>query len=195
MFPHWFQIAITIVGICISRTGTIKYIKDIISGQTKPHIYTWIIRFITQSIGVLWMWQWGGWTWVRWPIIGLIGLSIVIILSIKYWTRDITIFDKILLGWWLISVILWWLTDNPLWSVILVSWIDMIWYIPSFRKTWHSPHSETLISWVWYCIANTCVILALAEYNLLTLLYISMILLCNLCMVLIIVSRRKIITN
>lgn len=192
MFPHRFQITITIIGICISRTGTIKYIKDIIWGGTKPHIYTWVLRFITQSIGVLGMRQWGGGLWVRWPTIGLIGLGIVIGLSIKHWTKNITTFDTTLLVWWLLAVCLWWLTNNPLWSVILVSLIDTIWYIPSFRKTFLDPHSETLISWIWYCIANICVIFALAEYNLLTLLYIGMILLCNLCMVMIIVSRRKI---
>ena len=192
MIPDWLKILITIAGICISRTWTALYIKDIVWGKTKPHIYTWIIWFITQSIGVLWMWQWGGGIWVRWPAVGLLGLGIVIFLSIKYGTKDITTLDTSLLIWWLVAVWVYYLTNNPLRSLTIVSMVDIIWYMPSMRKTRKTPHSETLISWIGYCIANMCVILALAEYNINTLLYIGSILCCNTIMITIIILRRRI---
>jgi len=193
MIPHEIKIALMMVGIGISRIWTIKYIKDILAHKTKPHIYTWIIWFITQSIGVAGMWVGGGGVWSRWPTIGLFGLTVVIILSIKHGTKDITKLDMWMLIWWVIALWLWWMVDNPLWAVILVSCIDTIWYIPSFRKTFVDPQSETLMSWIGYCISNIFIILSLAEYNLLTTLYISIALVCNIVMVIIIISRRSIL--
>jgi hypothetical protein len=191
MIPEWIKIALVVMGICISRAGTIKYIKDIIAHKTKPHIYTRIIWFITQTIGILGIYKSGWWMGAWWPAIWLIGLSIVIALSFRHGTKDITAFDTALLVWWIIAIGLWFLIDNPIWSLIVVSCIDIVWYIPTIRKTRNDPYSETLIAWIGYCIANLCNIFALSTYNFNTLVYVGSIFASNLLMTTLILSKRR----
>lgn len=182
---------ITIVGIIISLFGTINYIRSILANNTKPHIYTWIVWLITQSIAVAGMWVWGGSVWSRWPTIGLVGITVVVVLSIKYWTKDITKSDTWSLLGCFIAMGLRLLVQNPLRSVISVTIIDVLWYIPSMRKTFINPQSETLLSWIISCVCNLLTILSFVEYNVLTLLYICVIFCCSMSMVWIIVLRRR----
>lgn len=68
--------------------------------------------------------------------------------------------------------------------------IDFLGYIPSFRKTFKTPWSETMSTWMLAALSNIFAIVALQEYNALTLTYIITITLANLFMFLICLLRR-----
>jgi len=75
----------------------------------------------------------------------------------------------------------------------MVSVIDVIGYVPSFRKSYQEPWSETLISWILFSASNIFAILALKEYNLLTVTYLAAITSANIALFLICFFRRKFI--
>ncbi|MBI4117778.1 MAG: hypothetical protein HY453_01715 [Parcubacteria group bacterium] len=157
---------------------------------TKPHAYTWLIWSITQGTATIALWYGGG----GWGSLSLIFSTLLVMgvffFSLRKGSRDITFFDTILLGIALLAILVWWQLKNPVLAVIMVSGIDLVGYIPSYRKSFYDPDSETLSSWFGFTVANMFSIAALNEYNFLTLSYIVAISMANLVMIGICLLRR-----
>jgi hypothetical protein len=131
-------------------------------------------------VGVLWVWG-----------VGTLLCLITLLFSLKYGTRNITKFDTFLLIAALFTIIYWLTIKDPLWAVVLVSIIDLIAFIPTYRKTYQEPHTETLSSYILDVISNLFAIIAIASYSIASTLYISSLVFTNFVLVLIIIFRRK----
>ena len=77
----------------------------------------------------------------------------------------------------------------------MVSAIDAIGYIPTIRKSFNNPWSETISFWAIMAIVDLLAIIANAEYNLLTVAYLATIFVANIAVVLVCIYRRKIVKN
>lgn len=169
----------------------LPYLRDIFRKKTKPHAYTWLIWTITQGAAVAGLWYGhGGWGTFALMIEATFVL-VVFLLSLKYGTRNITKGDTIILIAALLAIIVWWQLHNPLLAIAMISIIDFLGYLPSFRKTFEEPWTETAISWVVFSLANILNILALSQYNFLTLAYLITITTANLILFAICLIRRR----
>lgn len=147
------------------------YIIDIFRGNTKPHTYTWLIWTIVTLIAFLGQWVSGAGAG-SWPTAVSAAVCIfVLVLSLKYGTTDITNFDTVCLALSLLSIIPWALTNNILLSVILASFTDVIGFLPTMRKTWHAPESESLGSMYFDAVKHGLSIASLQSYSVITWLY------------------------
>ena len=185
------KIILTVIATAIGVVAFFPYLRDTFSLKTKPHAYTWLIWAITQGTAVFGIWYGGGGWGALNLTIGTLFVIVVFLFSIKYGTKNITKSDMAILVAALSAIIIWWRLDQPLISVIMVSMIDVIGYIPSFRKSYQEPWSETLISWILFSASNTFAILALEEYNLLTVTYLAAITSANIALFLLCFFRRK----
>lgn len=155
----------------LATGSTYLYVRDIFRGNTKPHIYTWIIWTILTLIGFLGQLL-GGAGPGAWAT-GVTSLFCVLILMLafKYGTPDINNFDKLCLILALISIIPWLLTKNAVLSVILATLTDVIGFLPTMRKTWHAPKSESLGSMYLDALKHGLSIASIQRYSLLTWFY------------------------
>ena len=71
----------------------------------------------------------------------------------------------------LLSIPLWLVVKQPVLSIILLSSIDMLGFLPTIRKSWKDPYSETLSLYVITTVRHSFSILGLVEYNIVTLLF------------------------
>lgn len=169
------------------------YIRDILKKTTKPHAYTWLIWAITQGTAVAGLlYGGGGWGGLL-LVVGTISVFIVFLLSLKYGTKNITKSDTAILISAFLAIIVWWQLNQPLLSVLMVTAIDLLGYIPTFRKTFEEPWTETPSSWTIFSIGNVLSIFALNEYNLLTMTYLVLVTIANIAVLAICLTRRKII--
>ena len=169
----------------------IPYFIDIFKKKTKPHAYTWLIWTITQSIATAGLiYGRGGWGSLE-LIIGTFFVFVIFLISLKYGTRNITKSDTIVLVVVLLAIVVWLQMHNPLLAVFMISAIDFLGYVPSFRKSFQEPWTETIMSWIIFSIGNIFVILSLNAYNLLTLTYVITITIANLILIAICLIRRK----
>lgn len=186
-----FSIIATVIGV----VAFLSYFRDIFLLKTKPHVYTWLIWSITQGTGVLGI-LYGGGSWGALNLaVGTIFVVFIFLFSLKYGTKNITMSDTVILIAALCAILVWWQLHQPLISVIMVSVIDVIGYVPSFRKTYREPWSETMMSWILFAASNIFAILALREYNLLTLTYLIAITLANVSLFAICFFRRPFIAK
>lgn len=184
------KIFFTIIAAIIGVIAFIPYLRDIFLLKTKPHVYTWLIWVITQGTAVLGIWYGGGGWGALNLTVGIVFAFVVFLFSIKYGTKNITKSDTVVLIAALLAILVWWQLDQPLISVIMVTVIDVVGYVPSFRKSYEEPWSETLTSWILFSVSNVFAMLALSQYNLLTLTYLVSISFANLMLFTICLVRR-----
>ena len=178
------------VTIVLAFVALIPYIADIFRRKTKPHIFTWIVWAIVTILAFLGQWQKGGGagSWTT-GVTGLLTIFIAFI-SFKYGSKDITKSDTLIFIAALLAIIPWLLTSDPTLSIIILTTVDVLAFIPTMRKTIKDPGSETFVSYVLHAIRHGLSITALAQYNIATYLYPSALAIMNVIIMLIILKSR-----
>jgi hypothetical protein len=189
------KIISAIIAALIGIIAFLPYLKDIFYKKTKPHVYTWLIWTLTTGTGVFAIWYGSGGFGALNLTVGLIFIFVIFLFSLKYGTKDITKSDTIILFFAICAILVWWQLNQPLISIIMISVIDFLGYIPTFRKSYKQPWSETLSSWMLFVISDIFAIFALESYNALTLTYLSTITMANLFIFLICIFRRPHVKN
>lgn len=179
--------------IALTLVGFYPYIRTILRGTTRPHVFSWIIWGTTTLVVFLAQLQDRAGVGA-WPI-GISGVITIYIAVLAYRNRgDISITR---LDWWFLSTALsalpvWYFTSNPLWAVVILTSVDLLGFGPTIRKAHAQPHSESLTFFAIFLARNGCVILALEHYSLTTVLFPAAIAAaCGLLMGLILVRRRQ----
>ena len=169
----------------------IPYIRDIYKKKTKPHIYTWLIWTILQVTGVVAMYNSGAGIGILALATGSVLCAYTCILSLKYGTKNITTFDTLCLIGALVSIAVYIFLKQPLLSIILISAIDFVGFLPTLRKAYIEPYSETLAMFAFFALSGTFTMLALHDYSFTTILYPLTLIGINIIATLVIWIRRK----
>jgi hypothetical protein len=175
----------------LSNMAFLPYFIDLFKKRTKPHIYTWFIWLITQGTATLAALEGGAGLGVLGLAVGMVFVTAVFVLSFWYGTKNITRSDTVALIAALAAIIVWWWLQEPVLAVLLVALIDGLGYIPTFRKSFSAPWSETALSWGIFAVGNVASLLALEAYSLLTVPYLAMIAVANTSLALFLLARRK----
>jgi len=114
-------------------------------------------------------------------------------LGLKFGKADITKVDTFFLALAVIAAGLWLVADRPILSAVLLTTAETLAFIPTIRKSWRKPYSETLSSYVINTLRFGLALLALRHYNLLTTLYPAVWAVGNGVFAIILITRRKVI--
>ena len=185
------KVIFSITSVIIGLLAFFPYLKSVISKKTKPHSFTWLIWGITQGTATVGLWIGGGGIGAISLTMGTFLVFVIFFVSLKNGEKNITKSDTIVLIAALSAIAVWWFLDNPILAVLLVSIIDVSGYIPTFRKSYNNPWTENALSWGVFTLSNVFAILALANYNFLTLSYIIAISLANIILLIFLLIRRK----
>lgn len=170
--------------------GYYPYIRDTLRRETEPHIYTWIIWAITGGTATAAAFVGGGSLGAYSMAFGTALVLFVALLATQYGTQNITKSDTYILLLALSTIFIWWLTANAYLAVLLVTLIDSAGYIPTLRKTWAEPWSETVSFWIIMTMVSILTIFSFSEWNWLTVPYITTLAVLNLLVVTVCLLRR-----
>jgi len=188
-----FKTACGIIATIISVISFFPYLKDIFKKKTRPHSYTWLIWTILQVTGVVTMFNNGAGIGSLALTVGAFFCGYIFILSLKYGTKNITVFDTVCLLGALAAIGVYAFLHDAVLSVILITIIDFAGFLPTLRKAYAEPYSETLSLFVLGVLWSTFNIIAISTYSITTTLYPSCILVANaICCSLLWARRRQI---
>ncbi len=170
----------------------LPYFRDIFKRKTTPHTYSWLIWSILQITGVVAIIVGhGGYYGVLGIGIGALFCLSIFVLSFKYGTKNITAIDTFSFIGALLAIVIWIFTKNPLYSVVLISIIDFVGFIPTIRKGYEEPYTETMSTYLMASISDVFAILALSTFSLVTTLYLGTLVFSNALFVVILLYRRR----
>jgi hypothetical protein len=159
------------IAVVLAFVSYVPYVSDIFKGKTKPHAISWGIWTVLLGIYFVAAFQDGGGagTWQ-------LGMTMVLctgIFLLSLWRGEKHIYrsDWLCLAGALFAGGLWWITDDPLLSIVLITFIDVAAFIPTLRKSIDKPHQETL-STQWIGVGkHGFSLLAMEKYSVVTTLY------------------------
>jgi hypothetical protein len=180
-----------ILAVIITFVGYAPYITDTIKGKTRPHIFSWFtwafVTFIIFTLQVLGHGGAGTYTTLATAIL----CSAIFIFGLRSGKKDITKFDTVTFIISLIATGVWIFAKQPVISTLLIVTINTLANLPTIRKSWKDPHSETLFTWEMGAVRNFLGIVALQNYSILTWLYPVTNLLINIIESSLLIIRRK----
>lgn len=160
------------IAIVLALAGFIPYIVSILRGKVKPHVFSWLIWGITTTIIFFAQLEAEGGVGA-WPI-GISGFVTIFVALLAYLKRGDASIST--LDWWffivaLLSLPLWYVTNDPLWTVIILTTVDMLGFGPTFRKAYHRPYEESRLFFVILILRNGFSVMALEAYSVTTVLF------------------------
>lgn len=157
--------------VIIAFIGYVPYIRNLLAGKTKPHMFSWIIWSLLTAIGLFAQLSDnagpGAWT----TVLTLVICLFITVMSIRKGTRQITVMDWVALGLGIGATLLWAMAKTPLYSVILVTIADFFGFLPTLRKTYYRPYEETLSTYALSGAKYGIALFAMNNISLITSLY------------------------
>ncbi len=180
-----------LISIIFAVIGFGKYIRDILKNETHPHAFSWVVwgllgavAFFAQRSEAA-----GAGSWATGA--GAMACLVIAALSVFYGERTITKSDWLFFLSALVTIPLWAITGDPLWSVILAATIDTVGFFPTFRKAYEKPKEETAFLFVTDTFKFGCSIFAMERYSMTNLFYPVVIIAFNVIFVSMLVWRRR----
>lgn len=160
------------LAIGITCYALVPYLWGIIRRRVRPHVFSWVVWGITTLIVFFAQLEddggWGAWA------IGFSASLTICIAIMAYLSRgdiSITGVDWCFFLVALASLPLWYLTADPVWTVIVLTGIDLLAFGPTLGKLYRDPYSESLPFFLLFTCRNLLVVAALENYTLTTVLF------------------------
>ena len=168
------------------------YIRSIIQGKTKPHVFSWVIWGTSTCIVFLAQLadKGGAGAWVI-GFSGIISIYVAFLAYIKRSDSSITRIDWLFFIVAMTALPIWYLTSDPLWAVVILTTVDVLGFVPTFRRSYTRPFEEQLMFYVVMAVRNLFVVSALENYSLTTVLFPATIAVVCLIFSLMVVYRRQ----
>jgi len=168
----YFKGVISAAAIVLTLVAFLPYLRSILTGTTRPHVFSWIIWGTTTSmVFIAQLADRGGVG--AWPIgvSGAITIGIAVLAYRKRADTTITVTDWLFFCAAMSSAPLWYFTADPMWAVILLTTVDMLGFGPTIRKAYAQPASESVVFYALYTLRCILVIVALEHYSVTTVLF------------------------
>lgn len=184
--------ALGLFAIALTIFAFFPYIRSIHKGETKPHMFSWILWGATTFIVFLAQYSDEGGAGA-WPIgvSGIITLYVAALAYVKKSDISITKTDWVFFAIGVWSIPLWYFTSDPLWAVVVLTFIDLVGFIPTFKKSYSRPFDEQLGFFIIMTVRNFISIAALQNYSMTTVLFPAAVGVAALVFVLMVIIQRR----
>lgn len=165
------KLTLAIIAGIIAIIGNVPYLRDTITKKITPHPYTWFVWSIVSGVTFFGQVSKGaGYATIAFAASEIFTI-LIFIFSLRNGFKGIDKKDTYFLIAALLGIIPWILTKDPTWSVIIMVTIDLIAFIPTLKKAWIKPKTESPILYESNAIRHTLALFALSSYNVATTLH------------------------
>ena len=188
-----YKVVLGLGAIAIGFVAYIPYFINIFGRRTKPHVFSWFVWGLLEGIAFFAQLSKGAGAgaWAT----GFTAMMCFVIAAAAIFRGEKQITNP---DWWsffgaLLGLVLWQMTDSPLLAIILVSLVDALAFVPTFRKSFFKPYEETATTYSLGIFKAAISLVALEAFNTTTWLYPASLVLTNtLFVTMLLVRRRKI---
>lgn len=183
--------SIAIIAALLAIAGNVPYLIDIVKRRIEPHAYTWFVWSIVSCVVFFGQVAKGAGIGALPTAASEIFTIVIFLFSLRYGFKHPTASDKVFLAIALAGLIPWALTHDPTISVVIAVGIDATAFMPTLRKTWRAPSTETPVLFAMNVLRHILALFSLQAYNIATTLHSIVMIILNSAMTLIIFFRAK----
>ena len=168
----FYKTVVSVLAIVLTCIAFYPYIRGILQGTIRPHLFSWLIWSIASVVvflaqvsahGGVGTWSMG--------LSGGLTVCIAVLAYVKQSDTAVTRSDVAFLITALLSLPLWYFTADPLGAVIILTVVDLLGFGPTFRKVYADPMAESLTFYGLFSLRNVLAIVALESYSVTTVLF------------------------
>jgi hypothetical protein len=174
----------------LAVAGNVPYVIDILKGRVQPHAYTWFVWTLVSAIVLFGQIAKGAGVGAFPTLAAEIFTLLIFLLSLKFGFKGVTKIDTFFLILALAGIIPWIMTSDPTISVIVAVGIDVIAFVPTLRKTWAEPGSETPILYSANVLRHILALFSMQAYNVATTLHSIAMITTNTVMTVLVVTQK-----
>ncbi len=180
------------IAIVLTLYSFYPYVRSIQKGETKPHYFSWVIWGLTTTLSSFTeLADHGGVGAYSVLISGILCFYVAWLAYIQKRDYNIARSDWVVFYVALSSLVVWYLTDNPLWAAIILTVVDAFGFIPTFKKAYYYPWEESLTFYAIITVRNFFSIVAMENYTTTTTLFLWVINILGILLMLFIWWRRR----
>jgi hypothetical protein len=152
-----------VVSAALQVLSYLPYLRDIVTGTTRPHRGTWAI-WCTLSLIVLLSQRADG---ARWSLLmagaQLLGTVVILVLSIRRGVGGTSRIEMLLLLIAASGVVGWYAAGDPTIATLCVVLSDLVAVVMMMPKTYADPYSETLSTYILSALSALCALFAVGS--------------------------------
>lgn len=163
--------ALVIVALLFAVLAYIPYLRDTLKRKTRPHAFSWLIWGTMSMVAFYAQYSDGGGvgSWVL--AFTAAANYLIFIAALYYGEHTLTITDWLSLLAAFFGLGLWTIHDQPPMSLVLISAVGVIGFIPTVRKSMNKPHQETVSAYIFITLKYVFAIAALERFSFITLVF------------------------
>ena len=181
---------IVIIASIFAFIGNIPYVLDVLKKRTQPHPYTWFVWTLVSAIVFFGQVSKGAGIGAIPTFVAEIFTVFIFLLSLKYGFKNISKTDTVFLIIALLGIIPWIITKDPTISVVIAVSIDLIAFVPTLRKAWRYPSTETPLLYSMNVSRHILTLFSLQAYNIATTLHSIAMITTNTLMVIFLIRKK-----
>jgi len=180
------------IAIVLTLVSFYPYIRSIQKGETKPHYFSWVIWGLTTTLSSFTQLADSG--GVGAYSVFIAGIICFYIAYLAYQQKRDYIIDR---GDWITfyvalgSLVVWYITSNPLWTALILTMVDSIGFIPTFKKSYNYPWEEHIGFYLLISVKNLFSIVAMENYTITTTIFLWVINILSVFFIFFLLWRRK----
>lgn len=179
--------------VLVSLIAFVPYLWGIYRKQVRPHLIGWMIWTLLTAV-IFWAQLQSGGGFGAWTTATIsFTCLIAFVCSFFYGDKSITRFDIICLGLSIVAIGLWLICKTPLYSVILLTFVEYLGMGAMTKKTYLDPYSENLTYFILCIIKYTFAAMTLDSWSWITAFYPVAIVVQALAFSLMIIYRRTVL--
>ncbi|MDO8648868.1 MAG: hypothetical protein Q7R81_03730 [Candidatus Peregrinibacteria bacterium] len=165
------KVTLALVATIFAIIGNVPYLRDVLRKKVQPHPYTWLVWSLVSGISFLGQYVKGAGIGALPTGVAESFTIIIFFFSLRYGFRNIKHIDTVFLICALLGLIPWYITNDPTLSVVIVVAMDVVAFIPTLRKTWSQPSTETPTLYSMNVLRHILTLFSLEAYNVATTLH------------------------
>lgn len=185
------KLSFAIVASVLAIIGNVPYLIDVFKRRVEPHAYTWFIWSIVSCVIFFGQVAKGAGVGAIPTAASEVFTILIFFFSLKNGFKHVRKIDHLFLALALLGLIPWALTKDPTISVIIVVAIDLVAFVPTLRKTYKHPETETPVLYSMNVLRHGMMLFSLQAYNIATMLHSFSMIITNTMMTIFIAKKRK----
>jgi hypothetical protein len=149
----------------------LAYLEEVVQGRSTPERATWFVWTILGVIALLTQKSLGATSSLWFVGLQTAGVALIFLLSISHGSGGFNKFDYSALALSALGILLWILSSNPLFSLVMVVLVRSIAISTTVKKTYAVPRSEAVLPWIIYAMSAILAIISVGEWSFALLLY------------------------